>query len=68
MKLIKVSEFDRLPDSRQDYLVQWKIDNLELYQSKFGSKTLTELTTSDILSISDLIKPKKQNNHETRYQ
>lgn len=55
MTLIKISEFERLPESRQDYLLKWKIDNLDLYQSKFGGKTLTELSATDLLSISDMI-------------
>lgn len=55
MQLIKISEFDRLPEYRQNYLVKWKAENLKLYQSKFGSKTLSELSLTNIMELSDLI-------------
>lgn len=55
MTLIKISEFERLPEYRQNYLVKWKVENFELYQSKFGSKTLTELSLTNIMELSEMI-------------
>ena len=59
MVLIKISPFDRLPISRQNFILNWKLDNFNLYKSHFGSKTLTELNINEILSISDIIYSQK---------